>query len=86
MDSNKLAVLKSLPYEILPTCGLCAHADIRRGSDGFGTCFINTYEHMKHGEVRQMSIHRSGTCPRWERHEGKVHELERFAELLRAAQ
>lgn len=81
MDPKKLAVLRSLPYRILPTCGLCLNADIRRG-EAFGTCQRHSYEHVKHRELRQLSIHRSGTCPDFSWDQMQVRDLERFSELV----
>ena len=61
-DEAKFAVLRSLPYRIPVTCGLCVHASL--GAGGWGTCGRHSYAHLKHtGAPRQVSIHAAGTCP-----------------------
>lgn len=79
MDANKLKVLRELGYRILPTCSNCVHSFFRQ--DEWGTCDANTYQHEKHtGDRRQLSIHESGTCPKFEM--STVAHLGRFAEFF----
>lgn len=62
MDANKLVVLESIGYEIVPCCGLCEHGKFAYPADGFGVCDVETYTHLKHGSVRHLSVHRFGRC------------------------
>jgi len=71
MDANKLTVLRDLNYTIKPSCETCAHSDLSK--DGWGYCNVHTYQHLKHSEeVSRLSIHRSGSCARWELDENKL--------------
>lgn len=78
MDANKLKVLQDLPYRIQKTCGLCRHRLFVRDSP-WGVCATQTYEHQKHtGAPRQLSIHRSGYCPKFEADPAALNYLEGF--------
>lgn len=61
MDNNKLSVLRDIGYEIVPTCKLCAYADLTSGSE-WGTCKKHIYDHLKHGNTRHVSINAFGRC------------------------
>lgn len=80
MDANKLDKLNEIGYKIRPTCDLCKHASL--SSDGWGVCMINSYVHKKHGDVRELSVHRSGYCPGFEADEAKLVLLHGFATLI----
>lgn len=79
MDGNKLKVLRQLGYRLLRTCGECTHSQFFQ--DEWGTCAVNSYQHAKHtGEPRQLSIHQSGTCPKFER--WSTAHLRHYAEFI----
>ena len=80
MDNNKLKVLRDINYSIPRTCGLCKHA--RLGHYEWGTCEIQTYDHLKHGNERQLSISRYGSCAKWQENEAATYTLDRFREFL----
>lgn len=82
MDANKLSKLKEIGYTVKLTCGLCKHADIPPGRD-FGTCKLVQYDHLKHsGGSRQLSIHRSGGCSKYEPSDTRDVLLHGFTTLL----
>ena len=82
MDANKAQVLREIQYQILPTCANCEWGIFRDKSD-WGTCDLYEYEHVKHtDEARQLSIHTSGTCPKFQLNEQVRYELHGFAEFL----
>jgi len=71
MDANKLKVLREIGYTIQPSCETCSNSDL--SSDGWGYCGVHTYEHLKHNEDSSFaSVHRLGTCSKWERDEKKI--------------
>lgn len=66
MDENKRLVLQQIDYNIQKSCGMCIHSSFV-GSGNFGDCRVNKYEHLKHTDrVRNLSIHRYGSCPKFE--------------------
>lgn len=66
MDKNKLKVLREIDYVIPKQCQLCEHGTFPSAGSPFGTCNIQTYEHLKHtGEPRQLSIYVGGSCSKW---------------------
>lgn len=80
MDANKRQVLIDIGYKILPVCGLCKHSTFLK--ENWGACNIQTYDHLKHSDAkRQLSIHRFGTCPKFEIDEIKKSELVKFDEF-----
>lgn len=82
MDENKLRVLKSIDYVVQRTCGGCKHARIPPEVD-FGTCTVYFYPHEKHsGEARQLSIHRSGICDRFQWNEKKLEALGGYQQFV----
>lgn len=86
MDENKLEVLKSLPYEITPCCGLCLHG-IFGGNREWGTCSVIKYEHLKHTtDGRQLSINKFGGCPKFEIKENPSIMFDKFVEFWRGTQ
>jgi hypothetical protein len=61
VDENKLLMLRGMAYRIERVCGLCKNGWFPK--DGWGTCEVHTYEHLKHTQGRrQLSIHRFGSC------------------------
>lgn len=81
MDASKLKVLRSLPYRVMPVCGLCLHGWFPK--DDWGTCSVHTYEHEKHtGPRRSLSIHKFGTCKKFEPRPNLSH-LGAFEEFLK---
>jgi hypothetical protein len=65
MDANKLMMLRQVKFTVQRTCYFCLY--VRKGSTDFGTCKKHMYYHMKHKERREMSVHSSGNCDKWER-------------------
>lgn len=85
MDDNKLKLLREVGYTIPETCGLCEHGRFPSPTQ-WGTCSAREYEHKKHGDLRQMSIYRGGSCPEFELRgsdSGLFVELGGFLEFLR---
>ena len=76
MDANKLEKLKQIKYRIRDCCGLCIHADL--APDGWGTCLKFTYNHLKHKEERQLSIHMFGSCGYFIAEEDKIGPLRKM--------
>ena len=74
MDENKRKVLNEIGYRVGSCCGLCQHAR-PFNREGFSTCTIHGYSHLKHspkrgegiGEIqkesRELSITQYGLCP-----------------------
>lgn len=80
MDANKRKVLIDIGYKIQPCCGLCKHSVFPNGN--WGGCNIQTYDHLKHSDSRrQLSIHKFGTCPKFELDEIKKADLGKFDEF-----
>jgi len=74
VDANKLKVLQEIGYSIRQHCGICVHSDL--SPDGWGYCNVHTYQHLKHAEeTSRLSIHRTGSCDRFEVDENKVATL-----------
>jgi hypothetical protein len=66
MDLNKLKVLQDLPYKIHKVCGICKNGRWKPNTD-WGTCMIILYNHKKHTtDERELSIHKYGSCPKFE--------------------
>jgi predicted GNAT family acetyltransferase len=81
MDKNKLTVLREIGYKISPTCSLCRHSSFPQNE--WGTCSENLYEHAKHsGEPRQLSIHKSGVCPKFRPNLSLIEKLGKFSEFF----
>ena len=82
MDGDKLTVLRELGYSIQPTCAFCIHARFPSPT-AWGTCSLVPYDHRKHtGPPRELSIHRSGSCPNYTENPQQRRVLGRFAEFL----
>ena len=65
MDENKWTKITSveIDYKLNQTCMLCRHSNFPSPSSDWGTCRLHKYKHKKHtGELREMSIHKSGVC------------------------
>ena len=83
MDDNKLKVLRDVGYTIPKVCGLCKYANISwGGSPLWGTCDIVTYQHIKHNEVRELSISEYGSCPKWDGADNKIARLHSYDEFV----
>lgn len=65
-DPNKLKRLKEADYSIVPTCGTCKYSKFYNRSLDWGVCSLIIYQHQKHTKIREVSIHISGTCPKFE--------------------
>lgn len=93
-DPNKFQVLRSIGYQVRPSCGFCKHGMFggdgrpemsKRGYPGYGwgTCATNQYQHGKHtGPARQMSIYHAGWCPGFELDPRRKAVLGSFIEFL----
>lgn len=71
-DPNKLLALSEIGYQIYPACGNCVYANFSDPcgrSVNYGTCQLQDYQHLKHTTPRKVSIHRSGSCPRFKMRE-----------------
>jgi hypothetical protein len=64
MDANKLKKLREVGMQIRPCCLLCKYGrSVGSKSDGWGTCTLHQYEHLKHGDnPRQLSINAVFVC------------------------
>lgn len=81
MDQNKLKVLQEIEYKIPSVCSLCFHGDFPQND--FGTCKINTYAHLKHtGDVRNLSIHKLGSCAMFTENSKEVAKLGTYGQFL----
>ena len=80
MDANKRESLVAIGYTIGPCCGMCVYAELTRGSD-WGTCDKWTYDHLKHGETRQLSVNRHGSCSEFRGDPDRADQLEGFREF-----
>jgi len=82
MDTNKLKVLQGLPYKIHSVCGLCQNGFFP--NNDWGTCKVTTYKHEKHSvESSQLSIHKYGSCPKFESRKDLFVVLGSFQEFLK---
>lgn len=69
MDANKRTKLTEIGYSVVSRiCGLCDH--FHHGTftnqNLFGTCKMHLYRHLKHDDLRELSVHQFGGCPDWE--------------------
>ena len=81
MDADKLRVLHEIQYGVSRVCGLCRFGWFP--NNDWGTCEQHTYEHEKHVPGRrQLSIHKFGSCPRFELAEPRAHLLGAFQRFL----
>lgn len=81
MDANKFNKLQEIGYEIRQTCDTCVHAEL--SSDGWGVCKLHLYTHLKHGDERELSIHRTGHCPEYSADSEKVGRMHGFLPLIK---
>lgn len=65
MDTNKLAALRDVKFKLKKTCMFCI--EFNKGEGLWGTCKIHTYYHLKHRDVRELSVHALGYCTHWMR-------------------
>ena len=80
MDANKLTVLRDIDYRIGPACGLCKHGWFT--DKDWGLCKQRTYEHLKHGDTRYLSIHKFGSCEQFESDPNRRAPLGAFEEFV----
>ena len=64
MDENKTGKLREIEYTIRKTCNNCRYSFFI--GDNWGVCKKHTYYHLKHKEIRKLSINRYGYCKDWE--------------------
>lgn len=79
MDQNKLKALRDINYSIQDTCKSCKHATL--SPDGWGTCNLYVYKHIKHGICMHLSINENGYCSKYERDETSLFNLGLFREF-----
>jgi len=72
MDANKLNVLRDINYTINYTCDNCVSSVFKPESD-WGVCTENSYDHLKHGNTRFLSVYRYGSCPEYKKDITKIH-------------
>jgi hypothetical protein len=77
----KFEKLRAIGYQVVKTCGTCAHREFEIGAL-YGNCTRFVYRHEKHG-TRNLSIFRSGRCGAWQADERVTEELRKsgFGEL-----
>lgn len=81
MDENKRKKLIDIGYEIHKTCSLCIHS--RFNGQTFGDCIVQTYYHKKHEDTKQLSIHESGSCPKFEIDPIREMFMHKFSEFIK---
>jgi hypothetical protein len=81
MDANKLAKLIEIGYEVRQTCDTCENAEL--SEDGWGVCKVHKYIHIKHGDEREMSIHRTGHCPIYSADMKIIGKMHGFVSLIK---
>ena len=81
MDANKRLRLVEIGYRILPTCATCKYGQFHM--DEWGTCGAYNYIHLKHGDLRELSINKSGTCPQHRFDESELRNLHAFEEFIK---
>jgi len=84
-DANKIQKLSEIEYAIRQTCGTCEFGRFRENLD-WGVCKKHDYVHLKHRVVKQLSVHRAGSCPDYELNDWKKTDLERsgFLDFMEA--
>lgn len=76
MDINKKKKLEAIGYHVNPCCGICEYAIL--SEDGWGTCELFNYFHLKHEETRQLSITQYGLCNYYVEDPNKTSPLEKM--------
>ena len=79
MDINKLKKLKDIKYSFSNICALCTYSKFPNNNWGF--CNRNFYVHKKHKNIRNLSVHKFGSCESFVR--GLNAEIETFEKLLK---
>lgn len=77
MDKNKLDKLKRVKYTVNKSCGTCKYSKFPEHGD-FGECMMHDYRHLKHDELRNMSILVFGVCDDFEFDEERTHHLHAY--------
>lgn len=62
MDLNKAKKVVEIPLVEAKCCGTCGFWTRGTKDDGFGTCFVHSYRHRKHGDMRELSTHEYNFC------------------------
>ena len=82
MDDNKKIELKDIGYKISGCCALCIHSEFPSPKSLWGTCKKHGYDHKKHGNYRQLSICRHGSCPLFDPDASVPVDLGAFVEFI----
>lgn len=61
-DADKMRVLRLAGYKILRACGRCSRFTPGTVDPQWGTCAAIRYDHAKHGNRREASVHALGAC------------------------
>ena len=81
MDENKLTKLKEIGYVVYRTCGTCRFANFT-GLNDFSVCSKHDYSHLKHTEMRSLSVNINGSCPSYEPDAKRLAKLHGFVDLI----
>lgn len=66
MNDNKLAKLREVGYRLNDVCGECVAGSFIDGKP-VGICVMHQYVDEGHGKVRNIGVHRYGSCGSFER-------------------
>ncbi len=82
MDVNKFKKLEEIGYIIKCVCGLCDQ--FRSGMHVWGTCKREEYKytHLKHGNVRELSVHKFGSCKEFKESKTRINKLHAYRGLI----
>jgi len=81
MDENKLLELRRIGYVVNKSCEFCHYGKFP--NDSWGTCYAQTYEHLKHSDKkRYLSIYKGGYCSKYKVDPSKIESLSGFIEFL----
>jgi len=83
MDENKLKELNLIGYKVLNCCALCSFFEKGNVENSvFGTCSSNSYLHIKHNQVRKLSVSIFGYCTKFQLDKNKSNMLESFSRFM----
>jgi hypothetical protein len=83
MDKNKLKELNAIGYKVLACCALCSNFEKGNIENSlFGTCSKHNYLHLKHEQVRNLSVSIFGNCYDFQVSRDKTDMLESFFEFM----
>ncbi len=84
MDANKRDKLFDIDYSVKRCCSFCVHSSLTPMSGKpFGKCSLLTYDHIKHGNERELSVSAFGSCVFFKECESKTNVLNGFREFFK---